>query len=688
MKKILFSLLVVAAVFPGCSSNPAGMALQKEWSYAMAGRDESPSVYSQKDFQPIAKLSGLERFLPDREGYLWLKTEFILPETLRHESVALWLGRVSMSDEVFVNGVRIGNTGAFPPKFFSRWNTNRLYSIPEHIVEPERENVLLIKVYIQGRGSVSGVPTIVSFDKGTIFHGKREAADSGIYMLLAVFLWTLSLWQIVLWCIRPDEKENLFLAASAFFAGVCLCEFFIAAIPGFAASPPSYLVFQKAMFIGLCALGWVTPLFFRSYSGKKAHAIVHIILAVSMIIPASVILIPQELRTFAAVRFLLVPFFAVPAVNLLVTGIISATRNRTWDSLIFCATVPFWLSLLADGVVHLVYAFDTAVYAAPFGFAVMIAVSAAVKAARFASRVHYAEAEMEKLSVIAAEKSGLLDARNRELADARRSGTEAHLMAAHIQKSLFIDRIPSSIGWDVAFLFKPMSGISADLYDFYSDGQVLSGAALFDVSGHGVGAGLITILAQSVVSEAFNSGREKKLGEVLEQVNNDLIREIGHVDNYLTGMLLRFTGSRVEYVNAAHTELLYKRSQTGSVGIVNLEHDDIKGRFLGVEGMSEKYQSIQFDTEKNDIILLYSDCLTGSTNSGGEAYGLERVKRSLGNAPSGSAQEIRDCMVTDFLEFVSPSDATAGAVREFILGTGKGVALKDDITMIVLRRTL
>ena len=41
-------------------------------------------------------------------------------------------------------------------------------------------------------------------------------------------------------------------------------------------------------------------------------------------------------------------------------------------------------------------------------------------------------------------------------------------MAVNVQSSLFPKEPPRTAGWDIAFAFTPMKGISGDMYDFLS----------------------------------------------------------------------------------------------------------------------------------------------------------------------------------------------------------------------------
>jgi|GEM_PF-566542 len=240
-------------------------------------------------------------------------------------------------------------------------------------------------------------------------------------------------------------------------------------------------------------------------------------------------------------------------------------------------------------------------------------------------------------------------------------------MATHIQKSLFPKTPPQVDGWDIAFVFKPMSGVSGDLYDFFIKNNKLLGLTISDVSGHGIASSLITMIARSVIFRNIFKNNSDNLNVVMDRINDDMTDEIGNVDNYLTSIILRFMGDTVEYVNAGHTDLLCKKAITGEVEIVN-QDDDIKGVYLGLKGIDLPSKMMSFQLLKNDILLLFTDCITESFNMDKEQYGEERLMSVLKNSPEGSSQEILDFILNDFYKF---------------RGNEK---LNDDLTVIVIKK--
>jgi len=259
---------------------------------------------------------------------------------------------------------------------------------------------------------------------------------------------------------------------------------------------------------------------------------------------------------------------------------------------------------------------------------------------------------------------------NENLENAGRIAERDMNMAVNVQKSLLPKESPKVKDWDIAFAFKPMSGISGDMYDFYQTGERLNGISLFDVSGHGIASGLITMIAKPIIHRYFTRMINKELSEVLERANEDLIKEIGNVDNYLTGVILKFSEKEgdIEYVNAGHPDILIKNKEN-SVKEVNSEEGDFKGMFLGFKELDATYESLKFRMETGDVLFLYSDCIIEAKNKDGNEYGMDGLSHSFSTAPGGTADEILHHIYNDFMKFID------------------GDLLDDDFTVIIIKKT-
>lgn len=242
-------------------------------------------------------------------------------------------------------------------------------------------------------------------------------------------------------------------------------------------------------------------------------------------------------------------------------------------------------------------------------------------------------------------------------------------LAINLQKDLFPNKLPHLNGWDIAYMNKPAAGISGDFFDIYYENNTLQGISLFDVSGHGISSGLITILAKSLAYKIFNAESSSGLNNIIEQFNLNLTQDIGNIDQYLTGIMLRINEERIEYVNAAHCDLLHRKGSDNKCSIINGNDKDIRGMFLGIEGMDSRYGSHTFTISTGDVLLLFTDALLESLNPSGEQYSIEMISESLEKAPSDNANDIMKYILSDFYNFTHTEK------------------LHDDLTIIVLLKT-
>jgi serine phosphatase RsbU (regulator of sigma subunit) len=263
-----------------------------------------------------------------------------------------------------------------------------------------------------------------------------------------------------------------------------------------------------------------------------------------------------------------------------------------------------------------------------------------------------------------------LIATNENLENAKIIAERDMKMAVNVQKSILPKEAPKVKGWDIAYAFQPMSGVSGDLYDFYHTDDTLNGIALFDVSGHGIASGLITMIAKPIIHRFFTRMKNSKLNKVLQRANEDLVEEIGNVDNYLTGIILKFNGDKdqVEYVNAGHPDLML-RNKDRSVREVNDDENDFKGMFLGFKEFGSKFESLKFEMNAGEELLLFSDCIIEGKNSKNEEYGTDALMKSFSRAPDGSAEEILFYITNEFMKFIDHRN------------------LDDDYTVIIIKKT-
>jgi sialate O-acetylesterase len=86
------------------------------------------------------------------DGFGWYRKSVILPEKFSTDSLILALGKINDVDEVFFNGVRIGQTGFMDQE---RWGDNpqdlifieRFYPIPGELIQWNEKNIIAVRVF-------------------------------------------------------------------------------------------------------------------------------------------------------------------------------------------------------------------------------------------------------------------------------------------------------------------------------------------------------------------------------------------------------------------------------------------------------------------------------------------------------------------------------------------------------------
>ncbi len=265
----------------------------------------------------------------------------------------------------------------------------------------------------------------------------------------------------------------------------------------------------------------------------------------------------------------------------------------------------------------------------------------------------------------------LIDA-NKNLSESRERILGEVRLAARLQRHAQPAEPPPLSGWDLSFAFEPLGEISGDFFDVYESEGRLEGIGLFDVSGHGVSSGLITVLARQAAAHHFRRGRRANLNLVAQALNAELIRGMDRTNYYLTGILLRVNEDALEFVNAGHPDLLLRRA-SGAVEVLDVPEEE-RGFMLGMRMLRCAYPVRRFRMEPGDSLLLYTDALTESASvlpsGAAELYDARRLKAALAAAP-------RDVGAEAELEYILNDQ------REF-LGHRK---YEDDLTAVIIKKT-
>ncbi len=219
---------------------------------------------------------------------------------------------------------------------------------------------------------------------------------------------------------------------------------------------------------------------------------------------------------------------------------------------------------------------------------------------------------------------------------------------------------PSLVGLEVAAVYEPCSQVGGDYYDFVALGEDRWGIAVADVAGKGLPAALlVAALRASVFSLAHSNF---SLRTILGRTNQLLYESVGE-SRYATLFygVLDVPLRRLIHINAGHPPPLLIRAD-GSA-----EEIPAGGLPVGLFP-APRYFEQDIQLEDGDLLALYTDGITESSDRRGELYGRKRLAALLRRERELGTPAAEVC------------DAVVRAARRF-----RGGAPDDDATAVVIR---
>jgi serine phosphatase RsbU (regulator of sigma subunit) len=247
-------------------------------------------------------------------------------------------------------------------------------------------------------------------------------------------------------------------------------------------------------------------------------------------------------------------------------------------------------------------------------------------------RVNIAQGdELGQLGTAFNDMTGELGRARAALSDQARMARELEI-AAQIQRALLPPN-PSHPDFEFAGRMLPADEVGGDFYDVLSEPQSHAlWISIGDVSGHGVGAGLVMLMAQAAIASHFLNDPSAEPARVLREVNSLLCENIANRlrdSKYVTAQILTYTGSgRFACVGAHEWPLVY-RAKTKRCEVI-----EAPGPWLGIIADLPDIPVTVMTIEPGDVLCLYSDGVTEAQNDAGEQFDVPRmaavIERAIG----------------------------------------------------------
>lgn len=272
----------------------------------------------------------------------------------------------------------------------------------------------------------------------------------------------------------------------------------------------------------------------------------------------------------------------------------------------------------------------------------------------------FSAADAQLAAVVAGQLwQGLENARMiSELREKERLESDLQL-AAEIQRSLLPQRPPEVPGVQLAAACRPAAHVGGDYYDFVCDSADRVTLVVADVSGHGVGSGLIIAMTRGVLRAELR--RHESLGAALEATNAVMWDDLVATETYITLFAAQYEphSGQVRYVNAGHPPALLRRADTSTLSLGS------GGLPFGILP-DAAYEVSTCCLRPGDSLTVVSDGVVEADSPVGEPFGLLRLRAFLETSGGGTAQNLVDHLLAEL------ADHRAGEVPD------------DDVTVVAL----
>jgi serine phosphatase RsbU (regulator of sigma subunit) len=240
-------------------------------------------------------------------------------------------------------------------------------------------------------------------------------------------------------------------------------------------------------------------------------------------------------------------------------------------------------------------------------------------------------------------------------------------VASRIQAGLLPKSDPEHPRFEVSGRMHTAKEVGGDYYDYlHATLGESSPPELFlvigDVSGKGVPAGLVMVMARSILRSLVARGVVEPKALAIE-TNRLLIQDV-KPGMFLSLLIGRCDGDTLRFAGCGHDRPLVYREKSRRV-----ERVDLGGLVLGiVPDNSTNVAEAEVKLEPGDQVLLFTDGVPEAMDPEGKQYTIERLEALLATRGALAPAELLNAIEADVAQHV------------------RGAEAHDDITLIAVRR--
>lgn len=227
-------------------------------------------------------------------------------------------------------------------------------------------------------------------------------------------------------------------------------------------------------------------------------------------------------------------------------------------------------------------------------------------------------------------------------------------------QTILLPKYPRMKGFEVSCYMKSADSVGGDYYDIINT-DTHDWVVIGDVSGHGVSAGLVMMMAQTAITTVINHNPHVSPHRLLEIINQTISSNIKRLsdDKYMTITVAAAYDKGRFVFSGLHQDIFIYRSASKTIDEI-----ETTGMWIGiVDDVSGMVKDDCFKVDPGDTILFFTDGLTEAKDRAGNMFSTEQLQSVFAGVADQSTEIIKKRLVSALDHYCPDDDITFMAIK-------------------------